>query len=302
MQKTLKKRPTLSKPRSKGSGKMSLKTNPIGIYEKALPDAFTWETKLKVAKAAGFNYLEISIDESDERLARLDWDDSEIKLINALVDKHDLPIVSMCLSGHRRFPFGSHDEEVRNKAHSIMKKALELAEKLHIRNIQLAGYDVYYEKSDESTIHRFREGLKASASMAEAKNIMLSIEIMDTKLIGTITRGLAFIDPISSPYLKLYPDLGNLSRWAKVPAQELFIGRKAMVAIHLKDTRPGEFKRVPFGEGTVDFPTLFKKLDTLEYNGPFVIEMWADNTQEETENACIKRLIKTRSWLKERMS
>ena len=177
----------------------------------------------------------------------------------------------------------------------------EMAEKLNIRNIQLAGYDVYYEKSDESTVRRFREGLMSAARLAEAKNIMLSIEIMDTELIGTITRGLSFIEPVRSPYLKLYPDLGNLSRWAKDPAQELFIGKEHMVAIHLKDTRPGEFKCVPFGEGTVNFPTLFKTLDTLEYNGPFVIEMWADNAKEETEDACIERLKNARTWLRERM-
>ncbi len=280
---------------------MGIKQNPMGIYEKAMPDAYDWDAKLRVAKAAGFDYLEISIDESDARLSRLDWGEEEFDTLNALMKKHDLPIVSMCLSGHRRFPFGSHDEAARKKARIMMEKALNMAEKLHIRNIQLAGYDVYYEKSDELTIKRFREGLTSAARMAEAKNIMLSIEIMDTELIGTITRGLSFIEPVRSPYLKLYPDLGNLSRWSDDPSQELFIGKESMVAIHLKDTRPDTFKRVPFGEGTVNFPTLFKTLNTLEYNGPFVIEMWADNDEEETEEACVKRLKDARSWLEERM-
>lgn len=280
---------------------MPVKQNPIGIYEKAIPDAYDWEQKLKVAKAAGFDYLEISIDESDERLARLDWSEATIKTLNTLVETYGIPIRSMCLSGHRRFPFGSHDETLSAKARTIMDKALKLAEKLHIRNIQLAGYDVYYEDSDESTLAKFREGLRDSARKAEQKNIMLSIEIMDTELIGTITRGLSFIDPIHSPYLKLYPDLGNLSRWTDNPSGELFLGKESMVAIHLKDTRPGEFKRVPFGEGTVNFKELFKTLNVLEYHGPFVVEMWADNTENEHEKACIARLQNARNWLQERM-
>ena len=49
----------------------SLDQCPIGIYEKALPKSLTWEEKLIAAKLAGYDYVEISIDESDERLQRL---------------------------------------------------------------------------------------------------------------------------------------------------------------------------------------------------------------------------------------
>ena len=43
----------------------SVHKNPIGIYEKALPNVFTWEEKFRAAKMAGFDYMELSIDESD---------------------------------------------------------------------------------------------------------------------------------------------------------------------------------------------------------------------------------------------
>jgi len=43
----------------------------IGIYEKAMPNAFDWEQKIRIAKHAGFQFIEISIDESDERLKHL---------------------------------------------------------------------------------------------------------------------------------------------------------------------------------------------------------------------------------------
>ena len=35
----------------------SIHKNPIGIYEKALPNSFTWEEKFKAAKKAGFDYM-----------------------------------------------------------------------------------------------------------------------------------------------------------------------------------------------------------------------------------------------------
>ena len=35
----------------------------LGLYEKSMPNTLSWEEKLKVVKEAGFDYLEMSIDE-----------------------------------------------------------------------------------------------------------------------------------------------------------------------------------------------------------------------------------------------
>ena len=42
-----------------------MKAYELGIYEKALPDSISWEQKLHIAKEAGYDFLEISLDESD---------------------------------------------------------------------------------------------------------------------------------------------------------------------------------------------------------------------------------------------
>ena len=39
-----------------------IKKRPLGIYEKALPNDFTWLEKMQAAKQAGFDYIEISIE------------------------------------------------------------------------------------------------------------------------------------------------------------------------------------------------------------------------------------------------
>ena len=44
----------------------------LGLYEKALPIDLSWEEKLKVAKESGYDFLEMSIDETEEKMARLD--------------------------------------------------------------------------------------------------------------------------------------------------------------------------------------------------------------------------------------
>lgn len=280
---------------------MNLNKTPFGIYEKALPNAFNWEEKFIAAKTAGFDYIEISIDESDERLKRLDWSTEERNNLKNIMLKHNMRIHSMCLSGHRRFPFGSKDADIRNKAYNIMEKAISLASDLNIRVIQLAGYDVYYEEANEETKKRFISGLRQAVRWASRAGVMLAIEIMDTEFIGTITRAKEYLNLIKSPWLKVYPDLGNLSQWTDNPSAELELGLEHIVAIHIKDTKPGIFKCVPFGEGTVEFLKLFNTLSKIDYDGPFLIEMWADNNKTYTIEEVTKEIETARLWALDQM-
>ena len=129
-----------------------MRRHPLGIYEKALPAGLSWPERLALAKACGFDFVEISIDETDHRLARLDWSAEErLALVRACLDT-GVGVPSMCLSGHRRFPFGSHDPAIVARANEVMDKAIALARDCGIRTIQLAGYDVYYEDRDAGTL------------------------------------------------------------------------------------------------------------------------------------------------------
>lgn len=186
----------------------------LGIYEKAIPDELSFLEKLKIAKESGYDFLEISIDESDVRLNRLDWTKEErLSLIKDMYQV-GLPIRSMCLSGHRKYPLGSKDEKIRNKSLEIAKKAIDLADDLGIRIIQLAGYDVYYDKGDVETKKLFEEGLKTVVEMASKKGIILGFETMETEFMDTVKKSMEYVKKIDSPYLGVYPDCGNLNNAA----------------------------------------------------------------------------------------
>ncbi|WP_375180537.1 L-ribulose-5-phosphate 3-epimerase [Enterococcus rotai] len=267
----------------------------LGIYEKALPKNISWKERLLLAKKLGFDFVEMSIDETDERLDRLDWTREERKEIREAIYETNVKILSICLSGHRRFPFGSEDAKVRAIALELMEKALNLVSDLGVRTIQLAGYDVYYEEKTLRSREYFIENLKQAVAMAASKEIVLSIEIMDDPFMNSISKFLKIKEQIRSPYLQVYPDLGNLSAWpGNDVGYELEIGIDQISAIHLKDTLAvtdqfaGKFKEVPFGNGCVDFLGCLKTLKRLEYHGPFLIEMWSENSdtpEKEIEEA-----------------
>ena len=117
----------------------------LGVYEKAMPNTLSFEEKLRYAKEIGYDYLEISIDETPEKLSRLDWDKKTRDELVSTMKKVGLPIRSLCLSGQRKYPMGSENEEIRKQSMEIIEKAIILADDLGVRIIQLAGYDVYYE-------------------------------------------------------------------------------------------------------------------------------------------------------------
>ena len=134
-----------------------MKKYTLGLYEKAMPSVLDWAEKLVSAREAGFDFVEISIDETEEKLNRLDMSKADRLWLVSLMYHTGMPIRTMCLSGHRRYPLGSADPEIRRRSMEIMEKAICLADDLGIRVIQLAGYDVYYEKESRETRQNFQE-------------------------------------------------------------------------------------------------------------------------------------------------
>lgn len=249
----------------------------LGLYEKSMPNHLTIPEKLAIVKETGFDFLELSIDETDEKLSRLDWNKEErLNLVKSMYEI-GVPIRSICLSGHRKYPFGSHDESVREHSLSIMKKAIDLADDLGVRVIQLAGYDVYYEQGDSDTLEWFMDNLTLATELAAQKGIVLGFETMETPFMNTVEKAMRFVNLVNSPYLQVYPDSGNLKNASLEPDaknvyEDILIGKGHIVAAHLKETIPGHYREIPFGTGQIDFKRMidtFLSIGVRRFTGEF---------------------------------
>ncbi len=274
----------------------------LGLYEKAIPKDIVWKDRLQITKDLGFDFLEISVDESDDRLSRLDWSLDQKRDLVHLSQDIGVPILSMCLSGHRRFPYGAKDPQTVQQARTIMTKALDFALHCGIRNIQMAGYDVYYEDSTPVSKNQFKDELALAVEQAAERQIMISIEIMDYPFMSSITRFAEITKHIQSPWLTVYPDVGNLTAWWNDVPLELKTYISQISAIHLKDTLPvgpkslGQFRDLILGEGTVDFVEVFKALKEVSYQGSFVLELWGDNVSDYKQ-----QILTSLSFIKKQM-
>lgn len=67
-----------------------------------------------LAKSCSFDFVEMSVDETDERLSRLDWNAAQrASLVTAMIET-GVAIPSMCLSAHRRFPLAAGTRRCAN--------------------------------------------------------------------------------------------------------------------------------------------------------------------------------------------
>ena len=54
-----------------------MKAYSLGLYEKSMPSELSWKEKLQAAKEAGYDYIELSIDATEEKIKRLEMTKEE---------------------------------------------------------------------------------------------------------------------------------------------------------------------------------------------------------------------------------
>ena len=255
----------------------------LGLYEKSMPDTLTLGEKLLKAQGVGYDFLELSIDETEYRLNRLTYSPQQLAEMRKEVDDTSFPLGSICLSAHRKYPLGSLDAAIREKSLDIMKQAVEFASYMGIPIIQLAGYDVYYETSTEKTKALFVENLKICTNLAAERGILLGFETMETPFMNTVTKALEYVSLINSPYLQIYPDLGNIVNAVEGNNQkakaDLLKGKGHIIAAHIKESVPGKFREIPYGTGHVDFPLLLQTCWDIGVRR-YVTEFWHTGSED----------------------
>lgn len=268
----------------------------LGLYEKSMPDELSIPEKLSAAREAGYDFLELSIDESPEKLARLNWSREERQALCGQIWAAGLPVRSICLSGHRKYPLGHLDPAVRQASLSILERAVGLAADLGVRVIQLAGYDVYYEESSAETRANFERSLRLCVEMAAEEGVILAFETMETEFLNTVGKAMKWVRRMNSPYLQVYPDAGNITNAAVRTGgdvlEDLRTGAGHLAALHLKETVPGVFREVAYGTGHVDFAAMTReayRLGVRRYLAEFWYQGQPDWRKTLAENGCFLR-------------
>lgn len=254
-----------------------MKKYKIGLYEKAIRDSLSWKEKLECARECGYDYLEMSIDATDEKISRIYMSTDEKKKIMDAEYETGIPIRSMSVSALTKYALGDPSKEIRDKAMEIAEKSIELAADLGIRTVMIPGYDIYYGESTVETKKNFVENVKIIAETAEREGVLVGFETMENNFMNTTGKAVQYVRMVDSAYLKIYPDAGNITNAAVENkhdvCDDLSLGKGMLIALHLKESKPGVFREVPFLTGHVEFERIIKTAWGLGVRR-YVTELW----------------------------
>jgi len=271
----------------------------LGIYEKAFPENLSMSEMLCLAKESGYDFFEISIDRSDKRINRV-FCEEETDRIKKAIEYTGFPIEHIGLSALSQYTLGNSDRDIQLKGIEIFKKTVIFAKKIGGRLIQIPACDTpKFVPRDEETDQRYIYTLKKLIEFAAKEGVMVALENMEEEYSGTVERCSRIVDLIGSPYLKLYPDSGNVtnaSRFSKKTIlEDMQSGKGQYVAFHLKEVRNNKYGGLYYGEGIVDFPTIVHEAFLLGARR-FVMEYWYTGNTEWKEDL-INAKNKFWNWL-----
>ena len=251
----------------------------LGMYEKAMPDSMPLEEKMRAAKEAGFDHLELCVDLNEERAKRLEWADEEVGYWLNKSREIGLPFTSFSLSLLRRFPLGTPDDRVNEQSLDIIRSACRLAVGLGSRIMLINGYDVYDSPSTEETRTRFFQTMERALSICAEYGVMVGIENAERPFCKTIQDGVDICRKLPSPYLAVYGDIANATIAAEgdagVAVRDILSGRGYLAALHLKDALPGQYRFHDFGRGMVDFDRCIRAAKAVNVH-LFTAEIFCD--------------------------
>lgn len=248
----------------------------LGLYEKAMPDV-SWREKLLIARDAGYDFVEMSIDATEEKIGRVyssgEWRNQMAELCREL----EMPIGTLNDSALTKYSLGNPDPKVQARGMEIAELSVYLAADLGARIVMIPGYDVYYEPHTADTEAMFAENIGILTDVAASAGVQLGFETMENEFMNTVEKGMKYVSMVNSNYLQMYPDIGNMTNAAVMygtdPVSDLRLGRGHIAALHLKETCPGHFREIPYGSGHVDFETAISAAWELGVRR-FVTEFW----------------------------
>lgn len=234
---------------------------------------------MAMAKDAGFDGIELSLDEEGE--ISLNSSEKDILRIKKMAEDTGIEIASLATGLYWTYPVTSSDPKIRQKSKDIVKKQLETAALLGTDGIlvvpgmvaglspdsQVVQYDVAYERAQEAFMQLKEE--------AEAIKVSICLENVWNKFLLSPLEMRDFIDKINSPYVGVYLDVGNVI-YTGYPEHWIRILGKRIKKVHFKDFR----RKVGTLEGFVDllagdvnFPEVMQAFKEVGYDDYVTAEM-----------------------------
>lgn len=236
---------------------------------------------MKLAKAAGFDGIELALNETGSM--GLGFNEEDINKYKAAAAEIGIEISSLATGLYWSYSLTSNSEEIREKAKAVVRKQLDMAALLGVDTIlvvpgavgvdfvpgsEVVDYDVAYERA--------LSAIKELAPYAEKKKVYIGLENVWNKFLLSPLEMRDFIDKTGSEYVGSYLDVGNII-YSGYPEQWIKILGNRIRKVHFKD-----FKRevgtlagfVDLLSGDVNYPAVVEALEKIGYDSYVTAEVF----------------------------
>lgn len=256
-----------------------------GINCWTFPPNYTVKACIEHAKLAGYDGIEINMEEGKKAIPalRIDSTKEEIEEILKMAQSNNIPISSVATALHWKYPLTDDDKKIRDKGIEIVEKMIDAAKILHTDAILVVPGVVNERVSYAKAYERSKEALKILSRKAEEAKVYIGIENVWNKFLLSPLEMKRFIDEVGSPYVRFYFDVGNVLAFS-YPQHWIEVLGDYIVRVHIKDfdTSIGNiqgFKNL--FEGDVNWPKVIESLRMAKYEGFLTAELSPYKTHPE---------------------
>ncbi|MBK9139586.1 MAG: sugar phosphate isomerase/epimerase [Verrucomicrobia bacterium] len=254
----------------------------INLWAFPYPERMNLEECLRLAKAAGFDGIELNYDLENDLSPKAGT--AEYRAIRRLADKIGIEISGLCSFLFWPYPLTSNDPAKRARGLELAGLIARAAHDLGVQNVLVVPGAVHIPwRTDHEPVpndvcdQRAREAVGVLVRQAEMLNVFLNIEnIFFNGYLMTPMEMNAFVDSFQSPHVRVHFDTGNIAMFQHAEHWVPILGKRIQ-NVHLKEfTKKGtDFSLEAFRpllDGTTNWPALLEAFEAIGYRGFLTFE------------------------------
>lgn len=247
-----------------------------GVNQWCFPEGTDLKTVFEVSRKAGFDAVELNVYEAGAPAGfTMDTTPSEADAIAKLAADQGLKLRSISTGLLWGAPLSSPDASVRERGRAIVKKQLEIAERIGADTVLVVPGTVNSDSSYDDCYEYSKRELELLIPEAERCGVKIGVENVWNKFLLSPLEMKRYVDELNSPNLGVYFDVGNILLYG-IPEQWIRILGSRIAKIHVKDFKTavgngGGF--VPLMAGDVNWRKVVKALKEIGYTDTLTAEI-----------------------------
>jgi hexulose-6-phosphate isomerase len=268
-------------PRRNSPRRYDLKKS-INLWAFPYPGRMNLEECLRLAKAAGFDGIELNYDLENDLSPKSGT--KEYEAIRKKAEEIGIAVSGLCSFLFWPYSFASNDAKDRAFGLELATKMMHAAHDLGTENLLVVPGAVHipWIKDHEPVAadvcdRRAREGVAKLLPLAEKLGVSLNIEnIFFNGYLLSPADMIAFVDSFKSKYVRVHFDTGNIMLF-QFPEDWITLLGSRIKNVHLKEfTKKGTDHSLesfrPLLDGTTNWPAVLDAFDKIGYKGYLTFE------------------------------